>query len=294
MLTGDVPFKGENQVAVAMKHVREPLPDVQIRRPEVSSALAAVLDRATAKETEHRYPDDRALIADLEDVLAIETQRSGQATGEATAVLRTLPPSAQRKLPSRVRHPLRWVGVLVVVVAAAIALVLLLADNTKRGTSQRPVTKAPAGLKSVSLGQARAHDFDPLGDDAEHHSDVGRVLDDDPGTSWSTESYDGGLGSKAGVGIYVDAKPGVVGKRLDIRTPTTGWTGKIYVANAVEGTAPKTLEQWKDLGTTFTADKKKFSLQLDTAGQKFRYYLVWITKLPSSGQASISEIVLFQ
>ena len=42
MLTGDVPFKGENQVAVAMKHVREELPDVQVRRPEVSSALAAV------------------------------------------------------------------------------------------------------------------------------------------------------------------------------------------------------------------------------------------------------------
>src|ERR671926_314035 len=37
MLTGDVPYKGENQVAVAMKHVREPLPDVQVRRPEVSA-----------------------------------------------------------------------------------------------------------------------------------------------------------------------------------------------------------------------------------------------------------------
>ena len=36
MLTGDVPFHGENQVAVAMKHVREDLPDVQLRRPEVS------------------------------------------------------------------------------------------------------------------------------------------------------------------------------------------------------------------------------------------------------------------
>src|SRR3954466_7614650 len=96
MLTGDVPFHGENQVAVAMKHVREQLPDVQLRRPEVSSALAAVLDRATAKDTEQRYPDDRSLIADLEEVLAIETQRSGQSTGEVTAVLRTLSPSARR------------------------------------------------------------------------------------------------------------------------------------------------------------------------------------------------------
>src|SRR3954467_13853599 len=85
MLTGDVPFRGENQVAVAMKHVREELPDVQVRRPEVSAALAAVLDRATAKDLDRRYPDAATLIADLEDVLAIETSRSGQVTGEATA-----------------------------------------------------------------------------------------------------------------------------------------------------------------------------------------------------------------
>jgi tRNA A-37 threonylcarbamoyl transferase component Bud32 len=291
MLTGDVPFKGDNQVAVAMKHVREPLPDVQIRRPEVSSALAAVLDRATAKDLDQRYADDRELIADLEDVLAIETQRSGQATGEATAVLRTLPPSAQRKLPSRVTHPLRWVVLAGLIVAVAVVAVVLLAGRTERGTRQRPVQKAPAGLQPVSLGQSRAHDFDPLGDKTEHHRDVGRVLDDDPGTSWSTETYRDGL-TKDGVGIYVDAKPGVDGRRLDIRTPTTGWQGKIYVANGA--TAPPSLSGWKDLGTTVDANKKKLSLQLDTAGQRFRYYLVWITKLPPSGQASISEIVLYR
>ena len=105
MLTGDVPFHGENQVAVAMKHVREELPDVQLRRPEVSSALAAVVDRATAKDLGRRYGSDRELIADLEDVLAIETARSGQATGEATAVIRTLPARARRRLPLRMRHP---------------------------------------------------------------------------------------------------------------------------------------------------------------------------------------------
>src|SRR5213080_3775260 len=90
MLTGQVPFKGESQVAVAMKHVREELPDVQVRRPEVSSALAAVVDRATAKDLAERYADDHELIGDLEDVLAIEAARQGQTTGEATAVLQTL------------------------------------------------------------------------------------------------------------------------------------------------------------------------------------------------------------
>jgi serine/threonine protein kinase len=295
MLTGDVPFKGDNQVAVAMKHVREQLPDVQVRRPEVSNALAAVLERATAKETERRYATDQELIADLEQVLTYETQRSGQSTGVVTAVLRTLSPEAKRGLPARAIHPVRIILALVVLGAVALAAILLLADRTERGTNQRPVVKsAPSsGLQTVSLGQSRAHDFDPYGDDhVEHRPDVGRVLDDDPGTAWSTETYDGGFGDKPGVGIYLDAKPGVVGKRLDIRTGTTGWEGKIYVANAVDRSATD-LSGWKDLGTNFVADKKKLSLQLDTAGQKFRYYLVWITKLPPSGKASISETVLF-
>src|SRR5829696_7129 len=46
MVTGDVPYHAETQVAVAMKHVNEPIPDVFERRPDVSAAVAAVVDRA--------------------------------------------------------------------------------------------------------------------------------------------------------------------------------------------------------------------------------------------------------
>src|SRR5436309_869474 len=96
MLTGEVPFKGDNQVAVAMKHVREPLPDVQHKRLEVSAALASVIDRATAKRQEDRYGDDAELVADPEDVVSIDPARAGSATGEGTSVLCTLPSQAQR------------------------------------------------------------------------------------------------------------------------------------------------------------------------------------------------------
>src|SRR4051812_49061248 len=131
MLTGDVPFSGENQVAVAMKHVREELPDVQIRRPEVSSALASVLDRATDKELSRRYASDAELIADLEEVLAIETARSGRATGGATAVLRTLSGSARRRLPLRMRvgSPRLLAVVSLIAVIVGVVLVLVFAAN---------------------------------------------------------------------------------------------------------------------------------------------------------------------
>src|SRR5271154_6276007 len=97
MLTGDVPFHGESPVMVAMKHVREDLPDVQRLRPDLAAATAAVLDRATAKDLAIRYADAESMITALEEVLAIEAARTGQATGEVTTVLRTLPGDARRR-----------------------------------------------------------------------------------------------------------------------------------------------------------------------------------------------------
>src|SRR5919107_258884 len=123
MLTGDVPFGGENQIAVAMKHVREDLPDIQALRPEVSATTAAVLDRMTDKDLAHRYADVPSLVADLEDTLALEAARQGTSTGEATAVIRTLPARARRRLPFRMRHSL---PVLVIIGLIALAVVIII------------------------------------------------------------------------------------------------------------------------------------------------------------------------
>src|SRR5271163_842750 len=125
MLTGDVPFHGSSTVAVAMKHVREDIPDAQRLRPEISAATAAVVDRAVSKDLARRYQDAASMAGDLEDVLAIEAARAGQATGEVTSVLRTLPAPARRRLPWRMRHPARWVISLALLVAiGAIALII--------------------------------------------------------------------------------------------------------------------------------------------------------------------------
>jgi tRNA A-37 threonylcarbamoyl transferase component Bud32 len=297
MLTGDVPFHGENQVSVAMKHVREELPDVQLRRPEVSSALAAVVDRATAKDLERRYSNDRELIADLEDVLAIETARSGQATGEATAVIRTLPARARRRLPLRMRHPIRLVVALLLIGAAIAVALIVLANRTERGaqgTRNAPSVPKSSGLVPLSLKQSNAHDYDPLGDNkTEHPLQAKAVVDGEKNTAWTTETYEGNtLGSKAGVGIYVIADPTVAARAITVQTPTKGWSGAIYVAKA--GPVPASITGWQKLGDIPSA-KASQRVDLDTAGNRFRYYLVWITKLPpGKDQVAISEIRLFR
>jgi serine/threonine-protein kinase len=294
MLTGDVPFHGENQVAVAMKHVREDLPDVQMRRPQVSSALAAVIDNATAKDLERRYQEDAELIADLEDVLAIETARSGEATGEATAVLRTLPAGARRRLPWRVLHPARILALLALIgTVAAVVLVFMATDKrAERGTGTRNV-KPPPGLKSVSLGQSRAKDFDPFGGDGEHSSEAKAVVDQDTNSTWSTERYDGGvINNKPGVGIYVDAKPSVTARAIDVISPTRDWQGAIYAAP--NGPPPTKLDGFKKLAS-IDQTKARTRVKLDPRGKRYRYYLVWITKLPpEQSSVKIAEIRLFR
>src|SRR5438874_3224244 len=184
MLTGEVPFKAESQVGVAMKHVRERIPDVQRARPEVSAALAAVIERATAKERRNRYATAEEMVWDLEQALAIEAARRGEATGEATTVLRALPEETGRLAPGRLRRPGRYVGAALLVAAAVAGAILLLATNSERGA--RTARAAPAAhLRSVHL--VDAVDYDPYGGNGEHPLDTRKAIDGDAVSTWPTE-----------------------------------------------------------------------------------------------------------
>jgi eukaryotic-like serine/threonine-protein kinase len=299
MLTGDVPFHGENQISVAMKHVREDIPDIQRVRPEVSATTAAVLDRMTDKDLAHRYNDVPSLVADLEDALALEAARQGTSTGEATAVIRTLPARARRRLPFRMRHSLPVLGI-IGLAAVAVAIILIASrevpPRVQKGTgSGRLEEKTPVGTRVVSVRRASAHDYDPLGDNEEHAEEAGRTVDRDDGTIWSTESYQDGLqgASKTGVGVYIDAKPKVSAVELQVETPAPGWKATIYAAPP--GSVPKSVTGgWTKVGAgTVNSEDKRFKLSTD--GTSYRYYLVWITELaPEAEKAEISEIRLLQ
>jgi tRNA A-37 threonylcarbamoyl transferase component Bud32 len=309
MLIGDVPFKGDNQVAVAMKHVREELPDVQLLRPGISVGLAQLLDRLTAKEPEGRPADAAAAIADLEDVMAVEGARSGVAPGEATEVLRTLPAKTRNRVPIRSRFGRPSAGLiallLLVGVIAVIAAAILLQQNVEKGTGgERGVATAntattPEKQVEVPLGQSAAHGYDPFGDGGfqdEHNETAALMLDGNKTTTWSTENYDtGSLDPKAGVGVYVDAKPEVKASKMQIQSVTPGWSGEIYAAP--DGPIPQTITDpaWVKSATIVDA-KAVQDVPLDgTSTKPYRYYLIWITKLPpGETKVEISEVVLYK
>ncbi len=304
MLTGDVPFHGDSPVAVAMKHVREEVPDVQARRPQLSAATAAVIDRALAKDLGQRYQDAAAMTADLEEVLAVEAARSGQTTGEVTSVLQTLPGRLRRRLPWRMRHPGRWIASLALL-GAIVALVLIAAANhAHRGTGIAPGASAKAGLEPVQLGESSAHGYNPFGTGPENRDQIGNLVDSDPSTTWSTESYyDGTLKKPGGVGLgfYLDASPGVVARAIEIQTPTPGFGVQIYVADHVNeafpygSSVPLTGRGWQGpVGmSAHVADGERIPLQL--GGHSHPYYLVWMTTLPPGHEsATIADVTLFR
>ena len=304
MLTGEVPFRAGSPVAVAMKHVREDVPDVQRLRPEISAATAAVVERAVSKDLARRYPDAASMVADLEEVLAVEASRAGQATGEVTTVLRTLPGPARRRLPWRMRHPARWALSLALLVAIAAVALVIAAGRAHRGAGQAPGITAHAGLEPVQLGQAAAHDYNPFGTGPENRDLIDNVVDGDPNTTWSTEQYYDGTLKKAGgvgLGVYLDAAPQVLAKAIEIQTPTPGFAVQIYAADHIElelpygDSTPLSARGWQGpVGASADVhDGERIPLAL--AGRPHRYYLVWLTTLPPGTQsAAIAELTLFR
>ncbi|HYM45770.1 MAG TPA: protein kinase [Solirubrobacteraceae bacterium] len=300
MLTGEVPFAGETPVAVAMRHVREQVPDVQSRRPEVSAATAAVVERATAVDLHERYPNAAAMVSDLEEALAIEAARAGQATGEVTSVLRTLPRVSRRRLPWRMRHPARWAASLALLGAIVALALVLAARHTHKGVA--PNVGTSHGLQAIRLGQTAAHDYNPFGTGAEHPSQVSNVLDGDPNTTWSTEHYvEGTLGHKPGVGLYLDAAPGVEARAIEIQTPTPSFTAIVYASNGFQQSlaygdaTPLTKRGWAQLAPARTIGASTTIALRNPSDAVYRYYLIWIVKLPPSSEvAEISEVTLFK
>ena len=65
LLTGELPFKGDNAVEIALKHLKEPIPDIREKLPNVPNSIYNIIKRATAKNPKNRYHDAREMHEDL-------------------------------------------------------------------------------------------------------------------------------------------------------------------------------------------------------------------------------------
>ena len=300
MLTGDVPFHGENQISVAMKHVREDLPDIQLVRPEVSATTAAVLDRMTDKDLAHRYADVPSLVADLEDALAIEAARQGTSTGEATAVIRTLPARARRRLPFKMRHPVSLLAVIALLAVGGV-IVALLANRGGRPGRRRPArhrhgqrVERPRRARGSCPSSARPPTTTTRW--ATTRSTPSRRR-----APWTATAARRGRPSSTRPGSRAPASPASAStstpsrrsRRSRCRSRLLSPAGRRRSTPRRRAIRPKSVpDGWTKVGGG-TVNSKDKQFELDTGGQAYRYYLVWITKLaPDAERAEISEIRL--
>ncbi len=69
LLTGTLPFKGENAVEIALKQMRDEIPSVRKKNPAIPQSVENVIYKATAKNPKNRYSDSKEMHADLLTVL---------------------------------------------------------------------------------------------------------------------------------------------------------------------------------------------------------------------------------
>ncbi len=86
LLSGHVPFTGDNYQVVMQQHLQAAIPRLDQEKPDVSPQLAAVVTRCLQRNPDDRYPDIRALISDLDNLSAVDTSILQKGTGAVTAV----------------------------------------------------------------------------------------------------------------------------------------------------------------------------------------------------------------
>ena len=65
LLTGKLPYKGDNAVEIALKHLKEPLPSIREELPNIPQSVENIIIKATAKNPKNRYADAREMHNDL-------------------------------------------------------------------------------------------------------------------------------------------------------------------------------------------------------------------------------------
>jgi serine/threonine-protein kinase len=279
LLTGEPPYRGENFMAVALKHLQEPVPSVRANRPDVPPRLDAIVARSLAKRPEDRFPTTEAMMAALEaarmDARAREDDPGGstQVLERPTAPVPPPAPPLERRPARRKFFPLPLMLLLIALGVGALVLALVIAGG---GTNSLTGGGGDAAAGGARVPLTAIADYDPYGDGHEHPEAVSRATDRDASTYWTTETYSGF--SKPGVGIVLDARTAVELSALTVTSDTPGFTARLQGSNRADG-------GFKTISGSETVES---STTFDVRDGPYRYYLVWITD--PNGRAHVNEV----
>jgi serine/threonine-protein kinase len=76
LITGNLPFRGENAVEIALKQMKEKIPSLIVEKPNVPQSVENIVLRACAKNPKNRYNDAREMHEDLKTALNEENKNA--------------------------------------------------------------------------------------------------------------------------------------------------------------------------------------------------------------------------
>ena len=270
LLTGEVPFPGENFVAVAMRHINDPPPPVRAKRPEVPPRVDAAVQRAMAKDPAERFPTMADFGRELEACLSTTEGRT-----EVIAPSPAPPPRGRRRVSP-------WP--LVLLLAGVIALGGVGAYFLFRHTGGGGDGGGGGGPLATQVTAPTAFDPYGTGTPGENNAQAPLATDGRESTYWSTENYRASFAQlhKPGVGLVLDPGGTARIRKLVVRSTTAGFTAEIR-AGDTKTRFPATVSASETVlgpSTVFTVH-----------GGAHRYYLLWITDLgPGKSSVHINEV----
>ena len=75
LLAGAVPFKGDNAVEIALKHMKEKIPSIRKQNPTIPQSVENIILKATAKNPKNRYESVREMHTDLQTAMERQNEK---------------------------------------------------------------------------------------------------------------------------------------------------------------------------------------------------------------------------
>ena len=240
LLTGEVPFSGDNFVAVAMQHINQPPPSVRERRPELSPCVDAAVRRAMAKEPRDRFRSMDELCSELSACLA-ELDGNGVSTGAETMVVAPKRRGRSRAARPPAERPSVW-PLIMLLAGLAVLAGILAAVFTSPTRPRRSVTRLAAAVARAQVGARRSSCAgSPRTTRSATRVNTPRTSGSQPTATRrpSGRPSTTAASSKKGVGLVVDAAASRKLSRVTVQSTTPGFSAEIEAGSSPGGRSPR-------------------------------------------------------
>lgn len=160
LLRGDVPFKGDNPAQIALKHMKQEIPNVREYNPQIPQSVANIITKACAKDPKDRYDNAALMLKDLNVCLNNDHLNDEEVHFENREVISdfSIPATAKTEIKKikqkKKERNFSAVIILIITLFSVIALSLILMLSGILSGNQNNYIEVPE-VKNLTLAQAK-------------------------------------------------------------------------------------------------------------------------------------------